>query len=88
MKAMSEEIPPIEDALAKRGRQLRARLQYDSPEERIERFRALQQASFAVLQSSPHGYQHFLRRNYHLRRSEVVDGQWQPVSTDRHPPLP
>ena len=84
---MSDKTSPIEEALAKRDRHLRACVQHDSPQDRIDRFRALQQASFALLQSSPQGYQHFLRRNYHLRRPEVVDGQWQPVSTALHPPL-
>ena len=60
----------------------------ETAEQRMERFAALQQHAFELLQSSPDGFAHFLKRNYRLRRAEFVDGSWQPVETDRHPPLP
>ena len=82
---MSDKISQLEEGMAKRDRYLRASMKHESPQDRIERFRALQQFSFDLLRSSPHGYQHFLRRNYYSRRSEVVNGQWQPVSIDRRP---
>ncbi len=59
-----------------------------SAEQRIERFAKLQQASFDVLLASPNGYHNFLRRNLHSRRVEVVDGEYQPVSSDRHAQQP
>jgi len=85
---MSETIAQTENVMAKRARHLRGAVQQDSPHDRMERFRALQQSSFLLLRSSPDGYQHFLRRNYRIRRAEAVDGQWQPVSADRRAQSP
>jgi hypothetical protein len=36
-----------------------------------------------LLQTSPDGLQHFLRRNFRSRRAEVIHGEWRPVSPDR-----
>lgn len=55
----------------------------DSYEQRLARFVQLQRGSFELLQASPDGFQHFLRRNFHARRAEVTHGQWRPVSPDR-----
>ncbi len=60
----------------------------ETPEERLARFAELQRRCFAILEASPEGYRHFLRRNFHCRRAEVIDGQWQPVSPDRRASLP
>jgi hypothetical protein len=51
--------------------------------ERMAEFAKLQRGSFHVLQASPRGYGHFLRRNLHARRVEVMDGVWKPVSPAR-----
>ena len=85
---MSETTAQTEIIMAKRARYLRGAVKLDTPHDRMERFRALQQSSFLLLRSSPEGYQHFLRRNYRFRRAEVVDGQWQPVSADRRAQSP
>lgn len=55
----------------------------ETGEQQFARFAELQAASFRLLQSSPEGWQHFLRRNYAARRAEVIDGRWQPLSPDR-----
>lgn len=62
------------------GRHLR---ENESAEERLARFIQLQRTSYELLQASPKGFQHFLRRNLQSRRAEVIDGQWRPVSPDR-----
>ncbi len=59
-----------------------------SPEQRLGQFTKLQQASFDVLLASPVGYQNYLRRNLLSRRIEVVDGEYQPVSSDRRAQQP
>ncbi|NIL97289.1 MAG: hypothetical protein GTO76_06510 [Planctomycetales bacterium] len=82
-RQMSKHDVSIEQLLAKRARHLRGAAQRDSPHQRMKRFGELQRSSFLLLRSSPHGYQHFLHRNYRSRRAEVVDGQWRPVSADR-----
>ncbi len=56
----------------------------ESPEQRFARFVQLQRRSFELLQASPDGFQHFLRRNFQSRRAEVSNGVWRPVSSDRH----
>ncbi len=77
---------PLENELAKRRRYLLARAAQETPQQRLERFAALQQAAFAQLRASKHGYEHFLKRNFSLRRAEVVDGEWRPVSIARRTP--
>ena len=59
-----------------------------SAEQRLGQFAKLQQASFDVLIASPAGYRNFLRRNHHSRRVEVVDGEYQPVSSARRTQQP
>ncbi len=59
-----------------------------SAEQRLEQFEKLQLASFEVLIASQVGYQNFLRRNYLARRIEVVDGEYQPVSSARRSQQP
>ncbi len=55
----------------------------ESPAQRLARFIQLQRGSFELLQTSPDGLQHFLRRNFRSRRAEVIHGEWRPVSPDR-----
>ena len=55
----------------------------ESPGQRLARFVQLQRRSFELLQASPDGFQHFLRRNLQSRRAEVINGEWRPVSPDR-----
>ena len=54
-----------------------------SADARLADFARLQQRSFRVLQASPRGYRHFLKRNLSARRVEVIDGVWRPVSPAR-----
>lgn len=39
-----------------------------SPEQRMERFAALQRRAFALLTASPEGYRRFCERNFRQRR--------------------
>ena len=55
----------------------------ESPEQRLARFVQLQRRSFELLQASPDGFQHFLRRNFQSRRAEVINGEWRPISRNR-----
>ena len=55
----------------------------ESPDQRFARFVQLQRTSFQLLQDSPAGFQHFLRRNFQSRRAEMTNGKWRPVSPDR-----
>ena len=73
----------ISQAIETRTRFERRLRSKESPEQRIARFIQLQRKSFELLQASPDGYQHFLRRNLQSRRVEVIDGEWRPVSPDR-----
>ena len=44
-----------------------------TPEERLRDLARLQEATWAILRSSPAGYAHFLRRNFKARAIEVRD---------------
>ena len=55
----------------------------ETGEQRLQRLSRLQSASFDLLQSSPTGLEHFLRRTMTSRRVEVIDGKWRTVSADR-----
>lgn len=59
-----------------------------SATQRLADWTHLQQASFQILMSSPDGYRHFVRRNMESRRTEVIDGQWRPVSPARRAQQP
>ena len=73
----------IQDAIERRDRYRRRYELRRSPGERLAAFYELQQTAFALLRASPEGYQHFLRRNYASRRTEIVDGRYVPESPDR-----
>lgn len=73
----------ITDAIQRRARAEQRSRNQETGEQRLQRLAQLQQASFALLASSPHGLEHFLRRNMASRRVEVIDGNWRPVSADR-----
>lgn len=66
----------ISDQLAARDRFRRAVYARQSPAERMEAMRRLQRMTWRVLQSSPNGYAHFLRRNFRARAVDV------PVNAD------
>ena len=85
---MSTDSEHLNQMLEARRRFMRRMRQNQSVSERLARFAELQQAWSALLQSSPDGYQHFIRRNMASRRVEVVDGEWKPVSPDRRALLP
>ncbi|MDY0165200.1 MAG: hypothetical protein RBS80_01565 [Thermoguttaceae bacterium] len=85
MSADSEEIQAAIDRRQRCAAQMQGNR---TPGERLEAFVRLQQASFQVLQSSPDGYRHFLRRNFYARRAEIIDGQWKPVALTRRAQLP
>jgi hypothetical protein len=84
MPSDSESIRAAIDVHARHRRRRDRRAASD----RLADFAKLQQASFDVLCASPAGFSHFLRRNFHSRRVEAIDGQWQPVSLARrsYPP--
>jgi len=44
-----------------------------SPAERVRDLARLQEATWAILRSSPAGYAHFLRRNFKARAIQVRD---------------
>lgn len=73
----------ISSAIEKRTRFTRGMRSGESPEQRLARFVQLQRRAFELLQASHGGFQHFLRRNLEIRRAEVIDGEWRPVSPDR-----
>jgi hypothetical protein len=75
----------ISAAIEKRTRLARRLRSGELAEQRLARFVQLQRKSFELLQSSPDGFQHFLRRNLQCRRVEVIHGHWRPVSPDRRP---
>jgi hypothetical protein len=57
-----------------RGDRLRRKLaERATPEERLRDLARLQEATWAILRSSPAGYAHFLRRNSKARAIEVRD---------------
>ncbi len=85
---MSTGDEEIQTAIERRQRCAKRMHGNRTPGERLEAFVRLQQASFHVLQSSPDGYRHFLRRNFHARRAEIIDGQWKPVALARRAQLP
>jgi hypothetical protein len=85
MQPTNDEIQAAIDRRTRYARRVRARR---TPDERIEAFVRLQRAAFQLLESSPDGYRHFLRRNFHARRAEVVDGQWKPLEPARRALLP
>ena len=70
----------IRVAINRRSRHMRRARMNRSIDQRLADFTKLQQASFRVLRASPDGYRHFLKRNLHSRRVEVIDGEWRPVS--------
>ncbi len=78
----------IRAALAVRAKYLRRMRENRTPSERLAQLARLQRASFRVLCASPHGYQHYVRRNMALRRAEVIDGVWRPVSPVRRAQQP
>jgi hypothetical protein len=73
----------IDEAINIRSRYVRRVRENRSAGDRLAEFKKLQQASFRVLRASPRGYQHFLERNLHSRRVEVIDGEWRPVASAR-----
>jgi len=85
---MATDSDSIDAALSIRSRHMRRVRDTRSVRERLVDFAKLQQASFRVLSASPRGYQHFLRRNVHSRRAEVIDGVWRPVSPARRSQQP
>lgn len=78
----------IEELLRRREAVQRRAMAELSPSERLARMVELQVEAWRMLQASPEGMRHFLRRNYRSRRAEVIDGRWQPVSPDRCPVPP
>jgi len=48
-----------------------------SPDERMKRFIALQQAAMEMM--SPEGHEHYRRRNHRIRRVHYENGQWTRV---------
>ncbi len=85
---MATESENIQVAIDIRTRFMRRMRENRSPGERLAVFAELQAASFRILRESPGGYQHFLRRNLSLRRAEVIDGVWRPVSPARRSQQP
>lgn len=83
---MSIDQNELQSQLAHRRRHLRIIASQESGEDRLRRFVVLQSNAMKLLGLSPQGLQSFKRRNYHSRRARVVDGVWQPVSTDRSVP--
>lgn len=83
---MSEENRDLYEQAQRRAKYVARRRAGQTPAERLALLAGLQAASFRLLRSSPQGYEHFLRRNFHSRRAEVIDGQWRPVSPDRSAP--
>lgn len=73
----------ISTAINIRSRYMRRLSERRSAGDRLSDFAKLQEVSFRVLRESPCGYRHFLSRNLRSRRVEVIDGQWQPVSSAR-----
>jgi hypothetical protein len=86
--AMTTEKDDMDAAINLRNRFQRRLNEQRSPSERLADLARLQQASFRLLSESPHGYEHFLRRNLESRRVEVVDGVWRPVCPARRAQLP
>jgi hypothetical protein len=80
---MQTESERLEEAMATRSRYMRRVRENRTVDERLAEFRRPQQASFRVLLASPHGYQHFLKRNMNSRRVEVIDGEWIPLAPAR-----
>ncbi len=85
---MASDHESIEAAILARHRFQRRLSEQRTPGERLAELARLQQASFHLLRESPHGYEHFLRRNLESRRVEVIDGVWRPVSPARRAQLP
>ena len=85
---MQSENERIEEAMAARSRYVRRVRENRTVAERLAAFKRIQQASFRVLLASPDGYQHFLKRNMHSRRVEVIDGEWRPLDPARRAQLP
>ena len=85
---MPTDSESIDAALGIRTRYLRQMRENRTAGQRLAEFAKLQQASFRVLRQSPHGYQHFFRRNLESRRAEVIDGVWRPVSPARRAQQP
>lgn len=80
---MPSDSESIRAAINIRTRYMRRVRENRSAGDRLADFAKLQQASLSVLRASPRGYQHFLERNLHCRRVEVINGEWKPVSPAR-----
>jgi hypothetical protein len=61
------------EQLVRRDRLRRKLAEQATPEERVRDLARLQEATWAILRSSPAGYAHFLRRNFKARAIEVRD---------------
>jgi len=80
---MPSDSESIRAAIDIRTRYMRRVRENRSADDRLADFAKLQQASLSVLLASPRGYRHFLERNLHCRRVEVINGEWKPVSPAR-----
>ncbi|HEY8665926.1 MAG TPA: hypothetical protein VIL86_04630 [Tepidisphaeraceae bacterium] len=60
-------MTPASPNLSPRDRLMRRQAALLTPEERMARMEALQNACFAALQANPAGWEHFLRRNFKKR---------------------
>jgi hypothetical protein len=59
--------PEIAEQFEKRDRFLRHLRLSQTPAERIEAFRVLQERAWEILKGNPEGYAAFLKRNFKLR---------------------
>lgn len=73
----------ISAAIERRRRFARRMRSGESPEQHLARFLQLQRKLLELVQASPGGGLHFVRRNLQSRRVEEIDGEWRPVSPDR-----
>ncbi len=85
---MPNEREDLRAAFEKRRRFIERLQANRSAAHRLADWTKLQQASFHILMASPEGYRHFLRRNMESRRTEVINGQWRPVSSARRAQQP
>lgn len=80
---MPSDSQSIRAAIDIRTRYMRRVRENRSAGDRLADFAKLQEASLGVLRASPRGYRHFLARNLHSRRVQVINGEWKPVSPAR-----
>ena len=80
---MDIDASDIATALQWRARAAQRLRGQETGEQRLLRLARLQSAAFALLRTSPDGFEHFLRRNLASRRVKVIDGKWRAVSADR-----